>query len=156
MVLQNQRIQNVHLKMEGTPSGVSRNSNQRNCLNSTMCRSSECFKRLRPAIGQWIGIKKQNFQCAHCGRRHNKFLRRDFSKNEAASSASDAPTAVATMIKQGGPPVVRIKLMNGYHRLSVLAMFDKRSSISFVDKSIVFTLPLQGRKAPWSIAAIHG
>ena len=51
---------------------------------------------------------------------------------------------------------MRIKLVNGNHSLSVLAMCDKGSSISFVDKSIVSTLQLQGRKASFTVAGIHG
>ena len=59
------------------------------------------------------------------------------------------------MITQGGLPVVRIKLMNGDLNLSVLAMCDTESSISFVEKSIVSTLQLQGRKASLSVAGIQ-
>ena len=92
----------------------------------------------------------------NCGRRHNKLLHRDFPKKEATTSASDATTAVATMITQGGLPVVRVKLVNGNHSLSVLAMCDTGCSISFADKSIVSTLQLQGQKASLSVAGIHG
>ena len=60
------------------------------------------------------------------------------------------------MITQGGLPVLRIKLVNGKHNLNVLSMCDTRSSISFVDKSIVSTLELQGKKASLSVAEIHG
>ena len=91
-----------------------------------------------------------------CGRRHNKLLRSDFSKKEATTGASDATKAVATMITQGGLPVVRIKLVNGNHSLSVLAICGTVSSISFVDKSILSTLQLQSRKASLSVAGIHG
>ncbi|XP_075259079.1 uncharacterized protein LOC142350939 [Convolutriloba macropyga] len=60
------------------------------------------------------------------------------------------------MITQGGLPVVRIKLVNGCHILSVLPICGTVSSISFVDKSIVSTLQLQSRKASLSVAGIHG
>ena len=81
----------------------------------------------------------------------------DFSKKEATTAASDSTTAVATMITQGGLPVVRIKLVNGDLSLSVLALCDKVSSISFVDKSIVSTLQLQeSRKSSLSVTGIHG
>ena len=51
---------------------------------------------------------------------------------------------------------MRIKLKIENNNLSVLAMSDTGSSISFVDKSIVSTLHLQGRKASLSVARIHG
>ena len=85
---------------------------------------------------------------------NNKLLHSEFSKKEATTAASEATTAVATMITQGGIPVVRIKPVNGNHSMSVLAMCDTRSSISFVDKSFVSSL--QARKASLSIAGIHG
>ena len=59
------------------------------------------------------------------------------------------------MIAQVGIPVVRVKLMIGNHSLSVLAMCNTRSSISFVDRSIVSTLQLQGRKASLWVAGIQ-
>ena len=51
---------------------------------------------------------------------------------------------------------MRIKLVNGNHGLSVLAMCDTGSSISFVDKSIVSIPQLQCRNASLSVAGIHG
>ena len=71
----------------------------------------------------------------NCLQRHNKLLHSDFLEKDATTSAPDATTAVATMITQGGLPIVRIKLVNGNHNLSMLAMCDTGSSISFVDNS---------------------
>ncbi|XP_075260006.1 uncharacterized protein LOC142351745 [Convolutriloba macropyga] len=113
-----------------------------------------CFNCLRPGHRS-EDCKKRTFSVPNCGRQHNKLLHSNFSK-EATTAASDATTAVATMITQGGLPVVRIKLVNEGLRLSVLAMFDTGSSISFVDKSIVSTLQLQGQKTNLSLAGIHG
>ena len=90
-----------------------------------------------------------------CGRRHNRLLHSELPKKETAKNVSDATTAVAT-ITQGGLPVVRIKLTNRDLSLNVLAMCDSGSSISFVDKSVVSKLQLQGRKASLSVAGIHG
>ena len=59
------------------------------------------------------------------------------------------------MITQWGLTVVRIKLVYGNHSLSMLAMCNTESSISFVDRPIVSTLQLQGRKASSSVAGIH-
>ena len=52
--------------------------------------------------------------------------------------------------------MVRIKLTNRDLSLNVLAMCDSGSSISFVGKSVVSKLQLQGRKASLSVAGIHG
>ena len=51
---------------------------------------------------------------------------------------------------------MKFELVKGNHRLSVLALCDTGSSISFVDKSIVSTLRLQGRKTCLSVAGNHG
>ncbi|XP_075263605.1 uncharacterized protein LOC142355285 [Convolutriloba macropyga] len=114
-----------------------------------------CFSCLRPGHRS-KDCRSRTCSAPNCGRRHNKLLRSGFPKKEATTSASDARTAVATMITQGGLTVVRIKLLNGDLRLSVLAMCDTGSSISFVDKSIISTLQLQGRKTSLSVAGIHG
>ena len=113
-----------------------------------------CFNCLRPCYRS-KDCKSRTCRVPNCGRRHNKLLYSDFSKKEATTSASDATTAVATMITQGGLPVLRGKLVNGNHSLSVLVACDTRSSISFVDKSIVSTLQLQGQNASLSVAGIH-
>ena len=144
MILQNQRIHNVRSKTDSTPSGA------RNVQKFTLC-----FNCLRPGHRS-KDCKSRTFSAPNCGRIHNKLLHNDFSKKEATTAASDATTAVATMITQGGLAVLRIKLVNENHSLSVLAISDTGSSISFVDKSIVSTLQLQGRKASLSIAGIHG
>ena len=52
--------------------------------------------------------------------------------------------------------MVRIQLTNRDLSLNVLAMCNSGSSISFVDKSVVSKLQLQGRKASLSVAGIHG
>ena len=72
------------------------------------------------------------------------------------ASVSEATTAVATNITQGGLPVVRVKLTNREMSLNVLAMCNSGTSISFVDKSVVSKLQFQGRKASLSVAGIHG
>ena len=51
---------------------------------------------------------------------------------------------------------MRIKLTNRDSSLNVLVICDSGSSISFVDKSVVSKLQLQGRKASLSVAGIHG
>ena len=99
--------------------------------------------------------KSRNCNVPSCGRRHNSLLHSDLPKKEATKNVSDATTAVATNITQEGLPVVRIKLTNRDLSLHVLAMCDSGSSISFVDKSVVSKLPLQGRKASLSVAGIH-
>ena len=105
-----------------------------NCLRPDH-RSKDCKSRICSVL--------------NCARRHNKLLHSDFPQKGARTSTSDATTAVATMIL-----VVRIKLVNGNHSLSVLVMCDTGSSISLVDKSIVCTLQLQCQKL--SLAGIHG
>ena len=114
-----------------------------------------CFNCLR-TVHRSKDCKSRTWSLPNCGRRHSKLLLSEFSRKEATTSASDATTAVATTITQGGLPVVRVKLVDGNHSLSVLAISDRESSISFVDKSIVSTLQLQGRKGSFSIAGIHG
>ena len=109
-----------------------------------------CFNCLRP------GHMSKDCSVPSCGRRHNRLLHSDLPKKETTKNVSDATTAVATNITQGGLPVVRIKLTNRDLSLNVLAMCGSRSSISFVDKSVVFKLQLQGRKASLSVAGIHG
>ena len=91
-----------------------------------------------------------------CGRRHNRLLHSDLPKTETTRNVSDATTAVATNITQGGLPVLRIKLTNRDLSLNVLAICVSGSSISFVDKSVVSKLQLQGRKASSSVAGSHG
>ena len=114
-----------------------------------------CFNCLRP--GQMSkDCKSRKFSVASCGRRHNRLLHSDLPKKETTKNVSDATTAVATNITQGGLPVVRIKLTNRDLNLNVLAMCDSGSSISFVDKSVVSKLQLQGLKASLSVAGIHG
>ena len=114
-----------------------------------------CFNCLRPGHRS-KDCKSRTCSVPNCGRRHNKLLHSDFSKKEATTGASDATTAVATNITQGGLPVVRFKLANGDLSLSVLAMCDTGSSISFVDKSIVSTLQLRGRKTSLSVVGNLG
>ena len=98
------------------------------------------------------GLQGRTCSVLNCRRRHNKRLHSGFSKKEATTGVSDATTAVATNVTQGGLPVASKWDLS----LSVLAMCDTGSSISFADKSIVSTLQLQGRKASLSVAGIHG
>ena len=86
----------------------------------------------------------------------NKLLHTEFQIRRLEQGASDATTAAATMITQGVLPVVRIKLVNGNHSLSVQEICDTGYLISFVDKSIVSTRQLQGQRACSSVAGIHG
>ena len=79
-----------------------------------------------------------------------------YRKQIQKKNVSYATTAVATNITQGELAVLRIKLTNIELNLSVLAMCDSGSSISFVHKSVVSELQLQGRKASISVTGIHG
>ena len=114
-----------------------------------MSRSSDCVSIVSKECKSWT------CSVPSCGRRHNRLLHSDLPKKETTKNVSDATTAVATNITQGGLPVVRIKLTNRDLSLNVLAMCDSGSSISFLDKSVVSKLQLQGRKASLSIAGIH-
>ena len=114
-----------------------------------------CFNCLKP-VHMSKDFKSRTCSVRSCGRRHNRLLHSHLPKKETTKNVSDATTAVATNITQGGLPVVRIKLTNGDLSLNVLAMCDSGSSISFVDKSVVSELQLQGRKASLSVAGIHG
>ena len=114
-----------------------------------------CFNCLKP------GHMSKDCRSRTCsvpsyGRRYNRLLHSEPPKKETTKNVSDATTAVATNITQGGLPVVRIKLRNRDLSLNVLAMCDSGSPISFVDKSVVSKLQLQGRKASLSVAGIHG
>ena len=100
--------------------------------------------------------KSRTCSVPSCGRRHNRLLQSDLPKKETTKNVSDATTAVATNITQGGLPLVQIKLTNRDSGLNVLAMCDSGSSISLLDKSVVSKLQLQGRKASLSVAGIHG
>ena len=114
-----------------------------------------CFNCLNPGH---MSKECQSRTCSvpSCGRRHNRFLHSDLPKKDITKNVSDATTAVATKINQGRLPVVRIKLTNRDLSLNVLANCDSRSSISFVDKSVVPKLQLQGRKTSLSVVGIHG
>ena len=91
-----------------------------------------------------------------CGRQNNRLLHSDLPKKDTAKNVSDATTAKATNISQGGLSVVRIQLTNRDLSLNVQAICDSGSSISFVDKSVLSTLQRQCRKATLSVAGIHG
>ena len=114
-----------------------------------------CFNCLKPGHMS-KDCRSRTCSVPSCGRRHNRLLHSELPKKETTRNVSDATTAVATNITQGGLPVVRIKLTNRDLSLNVLAMCDSGSSISFVDKSVVSKLHLQGRKASLSVAGIHG
>ena len=114
-----------------------------------------CFNCLKPGHMS-KHCKSRTCIVPSCGRRHNRFLHSDLLKKDTTKNVSDATTAVATNISQGGLPVVRIKLINRDLSLNVLAMCDSGSLISSVDKSVVSKLQLQGRKASLSVAGIHG
>ena len=157
MILQNQIILNVRSKMNAHAiwSSDKFKSMKVTEWGEHVLKFRLCFNCLRPGHRS-KDCKNRICSVLNCGRRHYKLWQSDFSKKEATTSASDATTAVATRITQGGLLVVRVKMVNVNHSLSVLAMCDTGSSISFVDKSIVSTLQLQGRKASLSVARIHG
>ena len=114
-----------------------------------------CFNCLRP--GHMLKDRK-NTTCSvpNCGKQHNRLLHSGLKNKDNSKNVSDAATAVANNINQGGLPVVGIKLTNRDLSLNVLAMCDSGSSISFVDKSVVSKLQLQGRKASLSVSGIRG
>ena len=114
-----------------------------------------CFNCLKPGHKS-KDCRSRTCSVPSCGRRHNRLLHSDLPKKDTAKNVSDATTAGATNITQEGLPVVRIKLINRDLSLNVLAMCDSGSSISFVDKSVVSKLQLQGQKASLSVAGIHG
>ena len=114
-----------------------------------------CFNCLKPGHMS-KDCRSRTCSVPHCGRRHNRLLHSELPKKETAKNVSDATTAVATNMTQGGLPVVLIKLTNRNLSLNLLAMCDSGSPISFVDKSVVSKLQLQGRKAALSEAGIHG
>ena len=114
-----------------------------------------CFNCLRPSHMS-KDCKSRTCSEPNSGRRHNRLLHSELTEKDTTKNVSDATTAVATNITQGGLPVVRIKLTNRDLSFNVLAMCDSGSSISFVDKSVVSKLQLQGRKESLSLAGIHG
>ena len=114
-----------------------------------------CFNCLRPGHLS-KDCKSTTCSVPSCGRRHNRFLHSDLPRKKTTNNVSDATTAVATTIAQVGLPVERIKLTNRDLSLNVLAMCNSGSSFSFVDKSVVSKLQLQGRKASLSAAGIDG
>ena len=93
--------------------------------------------------------KSRTCSLPNCWRRHSEF------QKDTTKSISDATTAVATNIAQGGLSVVRIKLSNSELNINVLEMCNLRYSISIVDKPVVYKLPLQGSKASLSVAGIY-
>ena len=114
-----------------------------------------CFNCLKPGHMS-KDCKSRTCSVPSCGRRHNRLLHSDLPKKDTTKNVSDATTAVATNITQGRLPVVRIKLTNKDSSLNVLAMCDSGPSISFVDKSVMSKLQLQGRKTSLSVTRIHG
>ena len=114
-----------------------------------------CFKCLRPGHMS-KDCKSRTCSAPSCERRHNAIFHGGLPKKDTADDVSDTTTAVATNIIQGGLPLVRIKLTNRDWSLNVLAKCESGSSISFVDKSVVAKLQLQGRKAFLSVAGTHG
>ena len=68
-----------------------------------------CSNCLRPGHMS-KDCKSRTCSVPSCGRRHNRLLHSDLPKKETTKNVSDATTAVATNIIQGGLPVVLIKL----------------------------------------------
>ena len=86
--------------------------------NEIMCRNSDCVPiSWDLAIGQ-KDCKGETCSELNCRRQDSNFLHSDFSKKEATTVVSDAKTAVATNINEGGPTVLRIKQVNGNLSLS--------------------------------------
>ena len=79
-----------------------------------------CFNCLKPGH-MWKDCRSRTCSALSCGRRHNRLLHSELPKKETTKIVSDATTAVATNITQGGHPVVRIKLTNRDLSLIVLA-----------------------------------
>ena len=80
-----------------------------------------CFNCLKPGHMS-KDCTSRTCSVPSCGRRHNRLLHSKLPKKETTKNVSDATTAVATNINQGGLPVVRIKLTNRDLSLNVLAM----------------------------------
>ena len=80
-----------------------------------------CFNCLKPGHMS-KDCRSRTCSVPSCGRRHNRLLHSELPKKESKKNVSDATTAVATNITQGGLPVVRIKLTNRDLSLNVLAM----------------------------------
>ena len=95
--------------------------------------------------------KSRTCSVPNCGRRHNKLLKEGgYNKClRCYDSSSNNDHTRRT-------PCSACKMVKGNHSLSVLAMCDTGSSISFADKSKVSTMQLQGQKASLSKAGIHG
>ena len=99
-----------------------------------------CFNCLKPGH---MSKDRKSKTCSvpSCGRRHNRLLHSDLPKRKTKKNVSDATTAVATNITQGGLPVVRIKLTNRDLGLNVLPMCDS----GFVDKSSQWCLNVNSK-----------
>ena len=100
--------------------------------------------------------KSRTRSVPNCGKQQSRFLHRDLSRSETTASISEATTAVASNINQGRLSVVRNKLTNRDLSLHVLLVGYLGSYISFVDKSVVSKLQLQGRKVSLSSSGING
>ena len=85
-----------------------------------------------------------------------RFSHSDFLKKKAATLASDTTTEVETNNIQERLPLVYIKVVKGNYNLSVLAMCNTRSSTFFVDRSILSTLHLQGKKVSLLVVEFRG
>ena len=70
-----------------------------------------CFNCLKPGHMS-KDCRSRTCSVSSCGRQHNRLLHSDLPKKDTTKNVSDATTAVATNITQGGLPVVRIKLTN--------------------------------------------
>ena len=94
------------------------------------------FNCLRPGH-QSKDCKSRSCSVNNCAIQHKNQLHREISQKEARTGVSAAKTAVASTIRQGGFTVVRMKLVNGNHSLSVPALCYTGSSKSVMDKSLV-------------------
>ena len=71
-----------------------------------------CFNCFNPAhISKNCTSKPCNI--SNCGKKHNRLLHYEPKKQETTAIISDATTALATNVTQGGLPVLRIKLTSG-------------------------------------------
>ena len=100
-ILRNQRIQND--RQHAIWICEKFKSMKLNELREHVQKFRLCLNCLRPGHRS-EDCKSRTCSVPNCGRRHNKLLHSDFSKKEATTGASDATTAVATVMTQGGLP----------------------------------------------------
>ena len=106
-----------------------------NNASSSRSSDSKCFNCLRS--GHMSRTAKAGHVVYPAVEGDKRTFAQRLTEEGSTKNFSDATTAIATNITQGGLQVVQIKLINRDLSLNVLAMCDSGSSISFVDKSVV-------------------